>query len=187
MSKLRCQRAGAVAAVGGVVWVGWAVALGLTGSESDPILLAVVCSTLGVVAGHYAVESFYGERMKRPGTGVAWLGVLGGAVFAVGQSLRIFTGGDPQWVVGLGVLALVSGSILVSVGLVRTRIQPPWIGVLLAAGTVAFLGFDLSPWAALPYGLAWLALGRDLYRYDPPDGRFGDLEADYGWIQRGSE
>jgi len=181
MSKLRCQRAGAVAAGGGVLWVAWTVALGVTGRESTPVLLGVAVSTLAVVAGHYAVEGFYGARLQRPGTAGAWLGALGGVGFAAGQVLRVATGGG-EWVVGLGVLALVSGSVLVSVGIVRTRIQPPWLGVVLAAGTVLFLGFDLSPWAALPYGLAWVALGRDLYRYDPPDGRFGDPKRDYGWL-----
>ncbi|GGN85661.1 MULTISPECIES: hypothetical protein [Haloarcula] len=181
MSKLRCQRAGAVAAFGGLLWVGWTVALGVTGRERDWILVAVSLSALGVVAGHYAVESFHGARMKRPGTGGAWLGAAGGVVFAAGQLLRALTGVG-EVVVGLGVLALVGGSLLTSVGLVRTRVQPPWLGVSLAVGTVAFLGFDLSTWAALPYGLAWLALGQDLYRYDPPDGRFGDANADYGWL-----
>ncbi|WP_254273796.1 hypothetical protein [Haloarcula marina] len=180
MSKLRCQRAGAVAAVGGLLWVGWAVALGVTGTESDPVLLAVVLSALGVVAGLYAVESFYGARIKRPGTGGTWLGILGGLVFAAGQALRIVTG-NGEIVVGLGVLALVGGSLLTAVALVRTPVQPPWLGVLLAVGTVAFLGFEVSAWLALPYGLAWIALGQDLYRYDPPDGRFGDARGDYGW------
>lgn len=181
MSKLRSQRAGAVAAVGGLVWVGWTVALGLTGRETDAVRLAVACSALGVVAGHYAVETFYGARLKRPGTGGAWLGALGGVGFAAGQVLRVLGGGG-EAVVGLGVLALVAGSALVSVGLLRTRIQPPWLGVLLAVGTVAFLGFDVSAWAALTYGLAWVALGQDIYRHDPPDGRFGDARADYGWL-----
>ena len=181
MSKLRCQRAGAVAAAGGLLWVGWAVALGVTGRRSDLVLAAVACSTLAIVAGHYAVESFYGARMERPGTGGAWLGAIGGVGFAVGQSIRNATGGG-EAVIGAGALALVVGSLLVSAGVVRARIQPPWLGVLLAVGTIAFLGFDLSPWAALPYGLAWVALGGDLYRFDPPDGRFGESAGDYGWL-----
>ena len=181
MSKLRCQWAGMVAAVGGVLWSGWAVTLGLTGRRSALVLAVVACSTLAVVVGHYAVESFYGARMQRPGTGGAWLGAIGGVGFAAGQTLHVTTGGG-EAVIAIGALALVGGSLLVAVGLVRTRIQPPWLGVLLAAGTVAFLGFDLSPWAALPYGLAWLALGWDLSQHAPPDGRFGDAEADYGWL-----
>ena len=181
MSKLRCQWAGAVAAVGGLVWAGWALALGLTGAETDLVRGAVVVSTLGVVVGHYAVETFYGARMKRPGVGGTWLGALGGILFAAGQALRIVTGGGTV-LVALGVLALVAGSLLAAVGLVRTRIQPPWLGVLLAVGTVVFLGFSVQPGTAVLYGLAWVALGQDLYRYDPPDGRFGESEADYGWL-----
>jgi len=183
MSKLRCQWAGLVAAVGGVLWLAWVAAAAVTGRQSTPVLLGVALSTLAVVVGHYAVEGFYGARMKRPGTAGAWVGALGGVVFAVGQLLRVATGGGAGAIVGIGVLALVSGSLLVSVGLVRTRIQPPWLGVLLFVGTVAFLGFnEISPWTALPYGLAWVALGRDLYRYDPPDGRFGEARGDYGWL-----
>jgi len=181
MSKLRCQMAGAVAAVGGLAWVGWAIALGVTGQRSSPVLVAVALSSLGVVAGHYAIESFHGARMKRPGTGGAWLGALGALVFAAGQLLRVATGGG-EVVIGLGALSLVGGSLLAAVGMVRTRIQPPWLGVLLGLGTILFLGFDLSPWAALPYGLAWLALGQDIYRHDPPDGRFGESRGEYGWL-----
>lgn len=182
MSKLRCQLAGAVASVGGLLWVGWTVVLGVTGQRSAPILSAVALSALAIVAGHYAIESFHGARMKRPGTGGAWLGALGGVVFAVGQLLRVTTGGG-EVVIGLGVLALVAGSLLAAVGMVRTRIQPPWLGVVLGLGTILFLGFDLSPWAALPYGLAWVALGQDIYRHDPPDGRFGESRGEYGWLR----
>ncbi|MDS0222627.1 hypothetical protein NDI54_14875 [Haloarcula sp. S1AR25-5A] len=184
MAKLRCQRAGAVAAVGGVVWIGWAVALSMTGqtATNPPVLAGIVVSALGVVAGHYAVEDFYGARMKRPGTIGAWVGAVGGLVFAAGQLVRLLTGGGDV-IIGIGVLALVGGSVLVAVGLVRTRIQPPWLGVLLGFGTVVFLGFDIQPATATVYGLAWAALGQDLYRFDPPDGRFGDAEADYGWLR----
>ncbi|MDS0281213.1 hypothetical protein [Haloarcula onubensis] len=182
MSKLRCQWAGLVAAVGGVLWLVWVVAAGLTGRQSTPVLVGVALSTLSIVVGHYAVEAFYGARLKRPGTAGAWLGALGGVVFAAGQLLVVATGGGEAFV-GVGVLALVSGSLLVSVGLVRTRIQPPWLGVLLFVGTLAFLGFnEISPWTAVGYGLAWVALGQDLYRYDPPDGRFGGSRGDYGWL-----
>ncbi|WP_336338045.1 hypothetical protein [Haloarcula brevis] len=183
MAKLRCQRAGAVAAVGGVVWIGWALALSATArtATSQPVLVGTVVSALGVVAGHYAVEDFYGARMKRPGTVGAWAGGLGGLVFAAGQLVRLLSGGG-EAIVGIGVLVLVSGSLLVAAGLVRTRIQPPWLGVLLGFGTIAFLGFEVQPATATVYGLAWAALGQDLYRFDPPDGRFGDAEADYGWL-----
>jgi len=182
MSKLRCQRAGLVAAAGGLVWLAWVVAAGMVGRGHTSVLLGVALSTLAIVVGQYAVESFYGARMKRPGTAGAWLGALGGIVFAVGQLVAVTAGGGDA-IVGIGVLALVSGSLLVSVGLVRTRVQPPWLGVLLFAGTLAFLGFnEISPWTALPYGLAWVALGQDLYRYDPPDGRFGEATDEYGWL-----
>ena len=183
MAKLRCQRAGAVAAVGGVVWVGWAVALSVTDQTATnlPIIAGIVISTLGIVVGHYAVEDFYGARMKRPGTVGAWAGGLGGLVFGAGQLLRLLDGGG-EAIIGIGVLVLVAGSILVAAGLVRTRIQPPWLGVLLGVGTIAFLGFELQPATATVYGLAWAALGQDLYRFDPPDGRFGEADGDYGWL-----
>ncbi|EMA21469.1 hypothetical protein C442_10541 [Haloarcula amylolytica JCM 13557] len=172
-----------VAAVGGIVWIGWAVALSATDQTATnlPIIAGIVISTLGIVVGHYAVEDFYGARMKRPGTVGAWVGGLGGLVFAAGQLVRLLDGGG-EAVIGIGVLVLVSGSILVAAGLVRTRIQPPWLGVLLGVGTIAFLGFELQPATATVYGLAWAALGQDLYRFDPPDGRFGDADGDYGWL-----
>ncbi|MFB6223932.1 MAG: hypothetical protein ABEH86_09725 [Haloarcula sp.] len=184
MAKLRCQRAGAVAAIGGVIWVSWAVAVTVTGrsATSQSILAGVVVSTLGIIAGHYAVEDFYGARMKRPGTIGAWVGAIGGLVFGTGQLIRLLAGGG-EAVIGIGVLVLVSGSLLTAAGIVRTRIQPPWLGVVLGLGTVAFLGFEVQPAAATLYGLAWVALGQDLYRFDPPDGRFGDADGDYGWLR----
>ncbi|KAA9398580.1 hypothetical protein Har1130_10190 [Haloarcula sp. CBA1130] len=183
MAKLRCQRSGAVAAVGGLVWIGWAVALSATGqtATNKSVLAGIAVSTLGIVVGHYAIEEFYGARMKRPGTIGAWVGAVGGVVFAAGQLLRLLDGGG-EAIIGIGVLVLVSGSLLVAAGIVRTRIQPPWLGVLLGIGTIAFLGFDIQPVTATIYGLAWAALGQDLYRFDPPDGRFGDAEGDYGWL-----
>ena len=119
--------------------------------------------------------------MKRPGVGGALLGVLGGLVFGVGQFLRLFTG-DGTLVVAIGVLMLVAGSAMVATGMLRTRVQPPWVGASLALGTVVFLGLNVAPVTGAFYGLAWIGLGQDLYRYDPPDGRFGESEADYGWL-----
>jgi len=183
MPKHRSQWAGAIAAAGGFVWVAWTLALTLTdvGTDSVPIVGAIVLSTVGVLVGHYAVEEFYGSRMERPGTGGVLVGLLGGLVFVAGQLLRLLRGGG-EAVIGLGVLTLIVGSILVAAGIVRTRIQPPWLGVLLALGTIAFFGFEFEAAAATLYGFAWVALGQDFYRYDPPDGRFGDARADYGWL-----
>jgi hypothetical protein len=181
MTKGRSQLAGAVAAVGGLVWTGWAGAAHLLGETPGPLVGAIVASTLGVVLGCYAVEEFYGQRMKRPGTAGAWLGGLAGIVFAAGQGLRLATGGG-EGILAVGVLGLAVGSLLMAVGLVRTRIQPPWLGVVLALGTVGFLLYEAIPAAAALYGLAWVALGQDFYRHDPPDGRFGEPTADYGWL-----
>ncbi|MFC7075667.1 hypothetical protein [Haloarcula halophila] len=181
MANGRSQLAGAVAAVGGLLWTGWAGAAHVLGETPTPLVGAIVVSTVGVVAGCYAVEEFYGQRMKRPGTAGAWLGGLSGLVFAVGQGLRLATGGG-DGVLAVGVLGLSVGSLLVATGLVRTRIQPPWLGVLLALGTIGFLLYEAIPAAAALYGIAWIALGQDFYRYDPPDGRFGESTDDYGWL-----
>ncbi|MFC6975524.1 hypothetical protein ACFQL1_14095 [Halomicroarcula sp. GCM10025709] len=141
----------------------------------------IVVSALGVVAGCYAVEEFYGQRMKRPGTAGAWLGGLAALVFGIGQGLRLATGGG-EATLAIGGLGLSVGSLLMATGLVRTRIQPPWLGVVLAIGTIGFLLYEAVPAAAALYGLAWVALGQDFYRHDPPDGRFGEPGADYGWL-----
>lgn len=181
MTKGRSQRAGAVAAVGGLLWAGWAVVLHLTGTRGDPLTGAIAVSAVGVLAGCYAAEEFYGQRMKRPGTAGAWLGGLAALVFAAGHVLDLATG-DGEAVLAVGVLGVAVGSLLLAVGLVRTRIQPPWLGVLLAVGTVGFLLLEAIPAAAALYGLSWVALGQDFYRHDPPDGRFGEPEGDYGWL-----
>ncbi len=63
MANLRCQRAGAVAAVGGVVWVGWAVVLSATGQTemSTSILAGTAVSALGVEPVTMPLR-FYGAR-----------------------------------------------------------------------------------------------------------------------------
>ena len=182
MAKERCQWAGAIAAVGGACWAAWGAATAVLGSQPTAVKVLIVVSGLGVVAGHYALEDFYGARMKRPGVGGAWLGAFGAMVFTVGQGIRLVTGNEGGIIIAIGVLALVAGSLMAAVGLVRTRIQPPWLGIALGVGTLAFLGFNVQPVTATLYGLAWVALGQDLFRFDPPDGRFGSASRDYGWL-----
>ncbi len=84
--------------------------------------------------------------MKRPGTIGASAGGLGGLVFAIGQLVRLLSGGG-EAVIAVGVLVLVSGSLLVTVGLAgRASSRRGWACRL--ASRHRCLGFEVQTAAA---------------------------------------
>jgi len=165
-------------ALGGVCWIGWALAIaaGTTGAivralvGASGFVLAV--SLLGVVLRLPWIYKFPGGE----GSGIA---MLGGLTFAVGQWLTIpLQAGNAiaEGVIALGVLGLLGGTALLAAGMVRARRTPPWLGVALLFGSVLFVGYGdgTGPGAllALPLGLAWLAVGSYLVRFpEQPSGR----------------
>jgi hypothetical protein len=65
-----------------------------------------------------------------------------------------------------GLLALIVGFVLLSVAVLRARVLPRWAAILLMVGSLAMLGFNDQNWQALmaiPYGLAWMAVGYVLW------------------------
>ena len=56
--------------------------------------------------------------------------------------------------------------MLLSVAVLRARVLPRWAAILLMVGSLAMLGFNDQNWQALmaiPYGLAWMAVGYVLW------------------------
>ena len=65
-----------------------------------------------------------------------------------------------------GVLALVAGFLLLGVAVLRAGVVPRWAGGLLVVGALALLGFNdqnAQALLAIPFGLAWMAIGAALW------------------------
>lgn len=66
-----------------------------------------------------------------------------------------------------GVAAFVIGFALLAVAVLRSGVLPRWTAWTLLAGTVTMLGSNEQTeraWLAIPFGLAWIAVGYALYR-----------------------
>ncbi len=163
-------------AAGGLAWTGWALVAATTGNVDGPTLLLAALSGLLLAVGLAGIVPTTAWAYRFPGGEGAGLGALGALAFAAGQGATALSGsGDlATWLLVPGVLGLVGGTVLLGVGLVRARRTPPWLGVAVVVGAVCFLLFEAVPALALPFGLAWVALGGHLWRH--PDRPTDHLE-----------
>jgi hypothetical protein len=134
----------------------------LFGGDAVFALLFIAAGAVGLV-----VRARHAGRFGRLG----WAGLiaiaLGIALLAVGvvvlnlwDSLLV-----PAFVISGGLFMLV-GFLLMGLALLMARVLPPWAAVLLVVGTLAMLGFNDQDWRALmavPFGLAWVAVGYALW------------------------
>lgn len=100
---------------------------------------------------------------------------LGGATALVLAALvqALFFEGDfplmPYFVIP-GLAAVVIGFILLGVMVLRSGVLPRWAAASLLVGTVAMVGFNeqtAAAWLAIPFGLAWIAVGYALWTKAP--------------------
>lgn len=109
-------------------------------------------------------------RFGRVGKTGVLVGAAGGALLVIAGLIQaIFFGGDfplmPFFVIP-GVLALIVGFLLVGIAILRAGVLPRWVAVLIIVGALAMLGFNEQTWRALmaiPFGLAWIAVGYGLW------------------------
>ncbi len=184
---------GLAAMLGGALWVAFAVRLaslpeGCVGAEcelpgrtmrpQDGIAAAVflaagVCTVLavsGLLLRARAVGSL--GRLGRAGLLLLGAGaVLLSAALLIQQFLY---GGDfpqmPAFVIPAG-LALVVGFLLVAIATLRAGTLPRWASALLVVGTLSLLGFNdqnAQALLAIPFGIAWAAVGYVLWKGDLP-------------------
>ena len=190
------QRSGTVGVAGGALWALLPVVFSLTNVEEQApwtlafVAVAVTYVLVGVVSllmllvGLSGLRRSLGEgagRLARIG-----IAVSGVAVFAMflgnGTELAtiIVSGSESDLghsVFLIGFLALIVGSVLLGVALLRWGSVPPmrWAAVLMVAmlplgiglvilGGIVFPNSDAGFWAGItvPYGLAWILLGRAL-------------------------
>jgi hypothetical protein len=65
-----------------------------------------------------------------------------------------------------GGLALVAGFMLLGLAILRARVLPRWTAGLLIVGALAMLGFNdqtAQVLLAIPFGVAWVAVGYALW------------------------
>ena len=61
-----------------------------------------------------------------------------------------------------GWLALIMGFLLLGSALLRARMVPSWVGILLLLSALVLLGFndqDIRVLLAVPLGLSWVVVG----------------------------
>ena len=72
-----------------------------------------------------------------------------------------------------GGLALIIGMLLLGVATLRAGVLPRWSAALLIIGAVAMLAFNdqnARALMAIPFGIAWMAVGYALFGKTQPSG-----------------
>jgi hypothetical protein len=183
--------------LGGLLWVAGAIVTalkpeGCVGAECDlpgrsmreggslDGALAII-GVLLIAMGATAVVSRAREagRLGTLGRVGLLFGIAGAALLLIaGLVQAIFFGGDfpymPLFVLPGG-LALVIGFLLLGIAMLRSEVLPRWAGALLVIGALVMLGFndqDARALLAVPFGLAWIAVGCALWaeRSERPPG-----------------
>lgn len=119
-------------------------------------LVVPALAALGARRGH----------LGRAGTALAVVGLVDFAVTGL-LVAALGTLAAMPFFVGFGVLTLLGGVLATAVAAGRTETLPPLLAVSLAVGTLVLFGFNTENWQAIfltPYGLAWVAVGRTLWR-----------------------
>ncbi len=109
----------------------------------------------------------------RQGGGPRWLaaagvvlGTAGAVLVAAGLLQQPAESAPARPLVGMGILALIGGFACAGIGLLQTTVLPRPAGWLLIIGSLALLNFrfeDAGVWLGVPFGLAWLWLGYELW------------------------
>ena len=125
---------------------------------------ALLCIGIGL-AGIYGRQGGRGGRLGALGV---TLGVGGDAVLLAGSVLLLALDDFPAapLVVIPAFVALLAGSLLSAVALLRAGALPRPAALALLAASLAFLAFDSESartWLALPFGAAWVWLGHALW------------------------
>jgi hypothetical protein len=167
---------GLAAIAGGILWIGANSALALRppgipdGAYRDdsglgPYMVAAMLLIGAGMLGTYLQHTRHTGKLGRRGTFIS----LGGVAALLASTGAVAIAPD-SWLVPIliipGVFALVIGSLLASVALLRANALPRPVVLLLIASLLALLIFnteDARAWFALPFGFAWIVLGSTLW------------------------
>src|SRR5918999_705461 len=185
--SLNLIRWGGLAAIlGGVLWIAWAIQTGLQpqgcigdecafrpareGSPLEAVLFYLAMLLLAVGVAGLVIHTRNAGRLGRLGwIGSVASGVGVAALVISGLIQDVFYGGDfplmPFLVIPAGLVLLV-GFLLLGITILRARVLPLWVTVLLVVGTLALLVFNdqnAQVFLAIPFGIAWVAVGYVLW------------------------
>lgn len=109
-------------------------------------------------------------RVGRIGAALALVGVVVLVIAGVLQGV-VYEGDFPlmPYFVIPGLAALVIGVVALAVTVLRSGVLSRWAAIVLLAGTLLMLGFNeqtTAAWLAIPFGLAWVAVGYALWARD---------------------
>jgi hypothetical protein len=177
MSSSIVARWGGLAAIlGGACWIGANSALALRppgvpgGAYRDDSGLGpfMVAAMLLIGAGMVGLYLQYARHTGKLGTVGTFLGLGGGAALLASAAVAAID--SDSWLMPLfvipGLFALVIGSLLAGVTLLRANVLPRPVVLLLIASLLVLLIFnteDARAWCALPFGVAWVVLGYTLW------------------------
>lgn len=127
------------------------------------VLFAVTAAALIVLvrrAGRFGKLAKAGTILALAGVSVLVLAGLVQALMFAGDFLLM-----PYFVIP-GIAALTIGLVLLAIAVLRSGVLPRWAAISLFVGTVAMVGFNeqtTTAWLAIPFGLAWIAVGYALW------------------------
>jgi len=129
------------------------------------LIVAELFFAIGLVA-----RAWRTGRFGRSG----WAGLAaiaaGTALVAAGMTLDVWNSGLVPAFIIPGLLAVIAGFLLLGVAVLRAGALPRWARVPLIVGALAMLGFNDQTWQALmavPFGVAWVAVGYALWSSEP--------------------
>jgi hypothetical protein len=141
---------------------------GRTMRDSGSVGLAMTAALLLLVVATVAVIG----RMRSAGR-FGKLGTIGATASGIGIAVvtiaglvqaALFAGDLPAmpYVLIPGALCLILGFVLLGIAVLRADVLPGWVAILLVFGTWLMLGYNdqnIQVLFAVPFGLAWIAVG----------------------------
>jgi len=178
LTSEKVGRTAPLALLGGALWTSVVIIMALRApgeaggnhrdtADLDPLLLISMLLILVGLAGLHV------QQARNAG----WIGKWGFYVTLTGAAL-FFTGhaGSAlgikdawQLVVMPGLLLMVIGSMLFGGAIMQAHVFSRRTGQLLMIAALALIGFnteDARAWMAVPFGLAWIALGWELWHLE---------------------
>jgi hypothetical protein len=144
-----------------------------TGAAGALLMLALLLIVVGMAG--LVIRARNAGRFGALGKTGAVVAAVGVALPLIGSLVQgVLYGGDyplmPYFVIP-GVLALVTGFVLLGIAVLLATVLPRWAAALLVVGSLAMLGFNdqnAQALLAIPNGIAWIAVGYVLWSGEAP-------------------